>query len=153
MPIFPCLRRFRVCELHAYGGHPKLHGMPVAMAKESMVGGHGATMPMPMPMHTRLCLLLLLFLSPLKKEHKDTKTNVQGSAKSNPKPSQGPLLGTRGCPRWDPSCQEELILPMRLCQCRFSVCQRWCLWICLCLFPMPTPTLVLRLSAGVGGGY
>ena len=32
-----------------------------------------------------------------------------------------------------PKLPKELILPMRLCPCRFHVCQRWCLWLCLCL--------------------
>ena len=74
-------------------GHSKLHGMPVVMAKESMFEVDAATLPGPMPMPCpSICLCTVpvsLFPSP---KHKETNKNVQRSTKSNPEPSQMPLL-------------------------------------------------------------
>ena len=133
-----------------YGGHTKLHGMPVVMARESMFGADAATMARPMPMPTPLVPMPMCFSClPPSHTHKGTERNAERSAKSNPKSSQGPLVGTQGCPRWDASCQKEQsssayahmhmpvpCLPavvfvacdyfLRLC--RFCVCQQ-----CVCL--------------------
>ena len=97
MPLCLCLCS-HACSGAAFAsyllwGHPKLHGMPVVMAKESMFEVDAATLPEPMPMPCpSICLCTVpvsLFPSP---KHKETNKNVQRSTKSNPEPSQMPLL-------------------------------------------------------------
>ena len=106
-PMRPCLCAYAYVPMPApvprlpancYGGHPKLHGMPAAMAKESMFEVDAVTVARPMPMPMRClpmpmsCSCLLPF-SPNTKKPKQMSNDLQNPTLNLPR---GPYWKPRG---------------------------------------------------------
>ena len=111
-PMRPCLCAYAYVPMPApvprlpatcYGVHPKLHGMPVVMAKESMFEVDAATMArpmpmpipinMPMPVPMPMCYSCLLPLSPNTKKPKQMPNDLQSPTLILPR---GPCWEPRG---------------------------------------------------------